>query len=160
MGTVTSGSAPLRAVAVAYLACQIVQAGILVVFLVASLLFAGAQVTRSASPAWEALVPFPVFPVPAWMPAIPAAAGLALAVIWAVTARAADAGALTGAIGPTVAAAVTPGFLVLAYEGAPPEPYLLPLAVTGASLIVVVTASVIAGARIRGESTNVERSRS
>lgn len=155
----TSGPVPLRAVAVAYLACQIVQAGVLVVFLVASLLFAGAQVTRSASPAWEQLVPFPVFPVPAGMLAVPAVAGLALAVTWAVTSRAAEARVLTGAIGPTVAAAVAPGFLILAYEGAPDEPYLLPLAVTGASLLVIVVASVLAGARARGEDPAVERSR-
>ncbi len=150
MGTVTTtATAPaLRVAGVVYVVCQWVPAAILVVFLVASLLLSGAQVTAAGSPAWDQVVPFPVFPVPVWLLLVPAVIGLGAGLTWALTARPEEAPALTGAIGPTVAAAMAPGFFILAHLGAddaPPYGYVL--AVTAISLAVIVAASVIAGAR-------------
>ena len=49
------------------LSAVLAQAGILVAFLVGSLVLSGAQVTAGGDPAWDAVVPFPVFPVPPWL---------------------------------------------------------------------------------------------
>lgn len=127
----------------------ILQAGVLVVFLIGSLLFSGAQVTERGTPAWDVVIPFPVFPVPPWLLLVPAIVALLAALVWAVTARPVDSSALVGAIGPAAAAAGASGFFMFAFsdDAAPVSAYVLPLVISAATVVVLFVASVIHGAR-------------
>jgi hypothetical protein len=139
----------LGAAGIVCLGAVLVQAGILVAFLVGSLLLSGAQVTAGGDPAWDAAVPFPVFPVPSWLLTALALIGLAAALVWAVTARPADASALTGVVGPAVAGAFAPGFFMFAFadDGVPLGDYGIALAIGAATVIVLFVAAVVHGAR-------------
>lgn len=134
---------------IVFASAVLVQAGILVVFLVASLLLSGAQVTADGDAHWEQAVPFPVFPVPSWLLAALSVVALAAGILWALTSRPADATALTGAIGPAVAGAFAPGFFLFAFgeDGAPATEYLPSLAISIGAVAVVLVAAVVQGAR-------------
>lgn len=134
---------------VVFLCAVLAQAGILLAFLVGSLLFSGAQVTAEGDAHWGAAIPFPVFPVPAWLLTALASVALIAGILWAITARPAAASALTGAIGPAVAGAFASGFFLFAFGegGALATEYVLPLAVSAAAVVVVLLGSVVQGAR-------------
>ena len=131
------------------LSAVVVQAGILVAFLVGSLLLSGAQVTAGGDPAWEAVVPFPVFPVPSALMTALAVVGLVAGIAWAVTARPADASALTGVVGPAVAGAFASGFFMFAFadDGVALGAYGIALAIGTVTVVVLFAAAVIHGAR-------------
>lgn len=131
------------------LSAVLVQAGILVAFLVSSLVLSGAQVTAGGDPAWEAVVPFPVFPVPSWLMIGLGVIGLVAGIVWAATARAADAAALTGGVGPAVAGAFASGFFMFAFadDGVPQGAFGIALAIGTVTVLVLFAAAVIHGAR-------------
>ncbi|MGN8551638.1 UNVERIFIED_CONTAM: hypothetical protein OHV15_03510 [Microbacterium sp. SLM126] len=134
---------------IVFLSAVLVQTGILVAFLVGALLLSGAQVTAEGNANWEQVVPFPVFPVPAWLLTALASVALLAGIVWALTSRPADASALTGAIGPAVAGAFASGFFLFAFgeAGALATEYLLPLGISAAAVLVVFVGSVVQGAR-------------
>lgn len=103
---------------VAYAIVAVIAPALLVVFLVGSLIFSGAQVSETMDPKWGVVWAYPLFAVPT---AVLVALGcllVVLAVILAVTARSADVPALRGLIGPTAASIVAAvGFALLVPEG-------------------------------------------
>lgn len=162
----TSNRSPRsRPVRVVYLACQLLQASLLVAFLLASLVLSGAQVAASGEPAWSPAVAFPVFPVPAWLLVIPSALGTAAAIMWAVRAGRDESGALTGALGPTVAAALAAFYFMFALgeDGSPVSGFGWALAFAAASIVVLLVAGAVTHGRAQaavqaGGAANGERS--
>ena len=150
----THSGGRIGVVGIVCLSALLVPAGILIVFLVASLLLSGAQVTADGSAQWDAVIPFPVFPVPAWLLTALAVVALASAVVWALRASPADASALTGAVGPAVAGAFASGFFLFAFadDGALAGEYVLPLTISAVTVVVLFVAAVIHGARDRAVS--------
>lgn len=150
----------LRPVAFIYACCQMGTALIFVAFLVGSLLFSGAQVTRSQAPQWDPAIAFPVFPVPAWLLIGLAAAGVIAALVWVFTSRPAEAQTLTGAVGATVVAAAAPLFFILAFsaQGEPAEPYWVASCLTVVSGALIVVAAVLQGARRKRENEQTQDS--
>lgn len=139
----------LRPVAFATVCAHAAIGAILVVFLLGSLLLSGAQVTSSGAPRWEPSIAFPVFPVPAWLLIALAVAGLAGGLVWSITSRPTEARALTGAVGPAVAATVSAGFFLFAFSGDGTAAGLYGVAVvlSAASVLVILASSLIQGAR-------------
>ncbi|GAA5035286.1 hypothetical protein ACFQRL_00660 [Microbacterium fluvii] len=89
-------------------AVHLVIAGLLVVYLVGSLLLTGGQVVASRGPIWGAALDFPLFVVPAWMLIALAAVGAALYLPLLLTVRVLDARRLSGAWGVVAASVFTP----------------------------------------------------
>lgn len=80
-----------RALHVVFVVSQLLPVALLLTYVVGSLILTGAQVFPTQTPAWEAVVPFPVFPVPDWVLIAPAMVGLVVLVPIAVRATALDA---------------------------------------------------------------------
>lgn len=121
MGALSRAIAPgrLRPVGYAYVIAQLIPPGILLVFLVGSLILSGGQVAPGAPANWDVVVPFPLFPVPGWLLGGLGAVALALAIAWAWASTAAEAAALSGALGVTMASSVASLFFALVFAGDP-----------------------------------------
>ncbi|MGO2519746.1 MAG: hypothetical protein ACTH8F_06475 [Microbacterium sp.] len=92
----------------------LVQPAVLLVFLVASLIFTGAQVMRDQSAAYEQLVPFPVFVVPGWFLVAPAGVLVVVIAIYTFAAQMLDAPRIGGLFWPVIASLVAAFFFLLA----------------------------------------------
>ncbi|MCP2635103.1 hypothetical protein K0817_000805 [Microbacterium sp. HD4P20] len=90
----------------AYVAVAVLPALILVVFLVGSLILSGGQVSPTMDTKWDAVVAYPLFPVPTPLLVGLAIASVALVVLVVATAWPGDLPGLRGLIGPTVSAII------------------------------------------------------
>ncbi|MGX1793025.1 hypothetical protein ACWIDW_08795 [Microbacterium sp. NPDC055312] len=97
-----------------YLLLRMLQAAVLIVYLLASLLLAGGQVSVHGSPIWDAAVDFPLFSLPGWLMLTLSATGVLLAVVVLVLSRVDDAGRVVGAFSATAAATVASFFFAWA----------------------------------------------
>lgn len=92
----------------------LVQPLILVLFLLASLIFTGAQVMRDQSAPYEQIVLFPVVPLPGWVLLVPAVCLVAAVIAYGAPATMLDAPRITGLFGPVIASSVSALFFLLA----------------------------------------------
>lgn len=90
----------------AYVVVALIPPTILIAFLIGSLIFSGGQVSEKTDAMWGVVRPYPLFPVPTVVLVSLATVAAALAIVVAFTARAGDATALRGLMGPTVAGIV------------------------------------------------------
>lgn len=80
-----------RALHVVFVVSQLLPVALLLAYVIGALILSGAQVFPSQSAAYDAVVPYPVFPVPAWLLIAPAVVGLVAIVPLAIGATAMDA---------------------------------------------------------------------
>ncbi len=99
-------SRPARVIDGVYLACQLLAAGLLLAFIIGSLLLTGGQVLENGHRIYDQVWGWPVFPVPAWLLIIPAAFSAAVVVPLVLTTRIEDAQGLIGRWGQTIVAVV------------------------------------------------------
>ena len=98
-----------------YLACQLVAAGLLVAFIVGSLVFTGGQVIADGDQLYDEVWTWPVFPVPAWLVIIPAAVAALVVIPLVVTTKVSDAGSLIGRWGQTIVGVGAGVFFAVAF---------------------------------------------
>ena len=76
-----------------YLALRFLEAALLMLFFVVSLVLAGGQVSASRDPSWGVIVDFPVFTLPGWLMLGISVLGALAAIPVLLLARVTDAGA-------------------------------------------------------------------
>lgn len=96
------------------MATSLVQPAILVLFVLASLAFTGGQVMRTQSAPYDALLPFPIVPLPGWVLAVLAGFMLVAVVGYTWQAQMLDARQVGGLFGPVIGSVVTALFFLLA----------------------------------------------
>lgn len=88
----------------------LVQPGILVLFLLASLALTGGQVARAKGAIYGQVVPFPVFPVPGWLMLALAVLTLVLMTAYTIGAQLLDSRLIAGLYGPVLGSVVAAVF--------------------------------------------------
>ena len=125
----------------------------LIAFLVGSLLLSGGQVTPGAGAKWDAVVPYPLFGMPAIVLLVLAAASVVLAVVLVLTARRGDHLGLRGLLGPLLGAVVAAlGFSVFVPDGDGGRgdvfgDQLMAVPVSAAAFVIVLVGAVWVGRR-------------
>ena len=122
---VTAPTDPSRTLRRIYTACQIIPALLLVAYIAGSLILVGGRVGEGQSENWDALLPWPVFPVPAWVLIPFAVVSAAIVVPLCLRAPAATVSRLITAVGQTgaaIAAAAVFAFVFPADTGLIPMP--------------------------------------
>lgn len=96
------------------MAASFAQAIIVILFLVASLVFTGSQAVRTQSALYDALVPFPIVPLPGWLFVVLASFLLPAVIGYAWRAQMLDIPQLLGLLGPVSASVMAAFFFLLA----------------------------------------------
>lgn len=148
----------LRPIGLAYVWSQLLPALLLIAFLIGALLFSGGQVGAGQSPNWDVVIPFPVFPVPAWLLIGFGGVGVLLAAVWAVRSRDDEALALSGALGVTIAACVASMFFGLAFLGdaALAGPFWAGMVLAAVSATILTITAAVRGRRARSVGSPTE----
>ena len=97
-----------------YLALRFLEAALLMLFFVVSLVLAGGQVSASRDPSWGVIVDFPVFTLPGWLMLGISVLGALAAIPVLLLARVTDAGRVVGAFGASSGAAISWFLLAIA----------------------------------------------
>lgn len=127
-------------------------AAAIVGYLVGSLLLSGGQPRVGESPHWGVIVPAPIFVVPAWLLAVPAAAGVALLVptLVGLLRRGAELDALPGTWGATVPAVLAPVLFAGVYADGEDtwrfwesQSYWVPTALAGVSWVILLAVNIV-----------------
>ncbi|UJP09175.1 hypothetical protein L2X99_12050 [Microbacterium sp. KUDC0406] len=130
----------------AYLLLRMLQAAVLIVFLVASLLFTGGQVAAKGAPIWGAVLDYPLFVLPGWLMLAVSALGVLMVVPVLSLARLTDAGRVVGAFSATAAATAASFFFAWSSPVDPSSGLRWVAACTDGAVLVIllVVAGVIA----------------
>lgn len=128
-----------------YLLLRMLQAAVLIVFLLGSLALSGGQVAASGAPMWGAVVDFPLFQLPGWLLLGVSVVGVILAIPVVALARLADAGRVVGAFSATAAATAASFFFAWSQPQTTPEDSTLRWAAAITDGAVLLILLVIAG---------------
>lgn len=128
-----------------YLLLRMLQAAVLVVFLLGSLALTGGQVAASGAPMWGAVIDFPLFAVPGWLLLAVSVIGVLLVIPVVVLARLADAGRVVGAFSATAAATAASFFFAWSQPQSTPQDSSLRWAAAFTDSAVLLILLVISG---------------
>lgn len=121
-----------------YLSWRMLQAAVVVVYLLGSLALTGGQVAAKGSPIWGEVLPFPLFSPPGWLMLAVSVIGVLLIIPVLALARLADAGRIVGAFSATAAATAASFFFAWS------QPEAIPLDTSLRWSAAFVDASVLA----------------
>lgn len=142
MGALTA-SGRLRPWGALYVTLHLLPVALLLAYLCGSLLLAGGRISAGGARAWPAVLPAPVFAVPWWVAVAPMIGGVAVAAVWAFRSTRQEAGALSGAFGPTLGAVISTVFFAFLALGGTLEdgPWWLGVLAGLASSAILLTTS-------------------
>lgn len=128
----------------AYLLLRMLQAAVLIVYLLGSLVFTGGQIAASRSPMWGEVLDYPLFSFPGWLSLAVSLCGLLLAVPVAVLSRVRDSGRAGGAFSATGAATVSSAMFAWMLPSAGAEEAAMRWTAAGIDGAVTVVLMIIA----------------